>query len=68
MDKAEFIKALEQLMDYVEDGIRDYISDNSLLDYLDPAIGHGQEDLDALQAAWTLKKWVQKDDYPWWER
>jgi hypothetical protein len=67
-EKEAFIERLNQLMDYIEDGIRDYIGDNSLLDYLDPNIGHGQEDLDALKGAWQVKKWVQKDDYPWWEQ
>lgn len=67
MVKEGFIDLLNKLSNYIEDGIRDYISENSLLDYLDPAIGHGQEDIDALQAAWTLKKWVSKDDYPWWD-
>ena len=66
--KKNFIAMLDSLMDYVEDGIRDYISDNSLLDYLDPEIGHGQEDLDALKGLWTVKKWVMRDDYPWWDR
>lgn len=63
--KQRFLDDLNHLVTYIEDGMRDYLKDNSLEDYID--VGDFDGHLAAVRAIGTIRELVKADDYPWWE-
>lgn len=63
--KEQFLTLLESLANYVDEGIRDYLRDNGVEDYIDH--GDFEGDLENLRAVRRIRAFVTTDDYPWWE-
>lgn len=63
--KEQFLTLLESLANYVDEGIRDYLGDNGVEDYMDH--GDFDGDLENLRAVRRIRAFVTTDDYPWWE-
>jgi hypothetical protein len=63
--EADFVRYLDALAAYLEVGIRDYLRETDIHTYI--SSGAFDRDLEVRKAVMTIRRFMDVDDFPWWE-
>jgi hypothetical protein len=61
----EFVRYLDALGAYLEEGVRDYLREADVHAYIDS--GAFDRDLEVRRAVMTIRRFMEVDDHAWWE-
>jgi hypothetical protein len=62
---ADFVRYLDALGAYLEVGVWDYLQETDIHTYI--ASGAFDRDLEVRKAVMTIRRFMDVDDFPWWE-
>jgi hypothetical protein len=63
--EADFVRYLDALGAYLEAGVRDYLQETDTQTYIES--GAFDRDLEVRKAVMTIRRFMDVDDFPWWE-
>jgi hypothetical protein len=61
----DFVRYLDALGAYLDDGVRDYLRETDLHRYIES--GAFERDLEVRKAVITIRRFMDVDDHAWWE-